>query len=223
MGRPCMQLKTALGALTCTLFLTACAGTSDTLARLKPSLPYPFGAEILTEERFPGSVVCGQYMSYESDGIVRRTRDYVIGPDLVLHKPHEDEVLIYCNRDPQQALYLRLGVGAPSGDWKPLEKVAADMQALRQGIDDYYDDRFSLPVSLAELVASSETLSDDRLVDPWGNAYLYDGGLAGRTRPNPELSTLGADGKTGGRGLDADITLQELPLLSHIIRLRGAR
>ena len=39
--------------------------------------------------------------------------------------------------------------------------------------------------------------------DPWGNAYVY---RAGRTSDGFELISLGADGKQGGTGVDADLS-----------------
>lgn len=45
-------------------------------------------------------------------------------------------------------------------------------------------------------------------VDPWGNAYVY---RAPGTEGPYDLLSLGADGKTGGEGVDADIQNVGLP------------
>jgi general secretion pathway protein G len=47
---------------------------------------------------------------------------------------------------------------------------------------------------------------EKQLIDPWGNSFVYK--LPGKTRPY-EIVTLGADGKVGGTGDDADISSEQ--------------
>lgn len=44
--------------------------------------------------------------------------------------------------------------------------AAADIKAIEQAIEEYYDQNFELPPSLADV-------GMDNLVDPWGNPYQY--------------------------------------------------
>jgi len=47
---------------------------------------------------------------------------------------------------------------------------------------------------------------EKQLVDPWGKPFLYS--LPGKTNPYV-ITSLGADGKAGGTGDDADITSEQ--------------
>lgn len=47
---------------------------------------------------------------------------------------------------------------------------------------------------------------EKQLIDPWGRPFLYR--IPGRTHPY-ELLSLGADGKQGGHGDDADISSED--------------
>lgn len=67
-----------------------------------------------------------------------------------------------------------------------------------------------LPNNLNELVTQPSGVKrwvgpyvkEDQLIDPWGNAFQYrKPGQHGRY----DILSLGADGKTGGNGVDADI------------------
>jgi general secretion pathway protein G len=69
-------------------------------------------------------------------------------------------------------------------------------------------------VGLSGLTSPSATpsnsfyISSDKLLDPWGRQFLY-------MTPGPgddpfEIVSLGADGKAGGQGEDADITTAHL-------------
>ncbi len=49
--------------------------------------------------------------------------------------------------------------------------------------------------------------SKDALLDPWKNPYQYR--FPGEFSPEPEIWSLGADGKEGGEGKNADITSWE--------------
>jgi general secretion pathway protein G len=50
-----------------------------------------------------------------------------------------------------------------------------------------------------------DRLESGRLLDPWGNAYVY----VKHDAHSFHLSSFGADGEQGGRGEDADITIEK--------------
>ena len=50
--------------------------------------------------------------------------------------------------------------------------------------------------------------TDGPLLDPWGNPYVYT--LPAEGESQAKIQSLGADGKPGGTGADADITLEDI-------------
>jgi general secretion pathway protein G len=75
------------------------------------------------------------------------------------------------------------------------------MQAIISALEDYKTANGSYPSTVQGLAA----LANPSLAaaDPWGNAWIY---KCPGVFTDYELSSLGADNKSGGEGLDADIT-----------------
>ena len=104
----------------------------------------------------------------------------------------------------------------PSQDRAMIEKARADVATLEQAVDTYRLEMLSFPRmsdGLEALVRQPARLDRPeryrnggyirRLpLDPWGNAYQYV--YPGR-RATYDLYSLGADGREGGEGNDADI------------------
>lgn len=78
-------------------------------------------------------------------------------------------------------------------------KALADLRSLGTAIDQYrLDNAGNYPASLEALTQGGATPTD-----PWGNAYVYEIDGTGKMR----LFSLGADGKRGGDGANADIAV----------------
>jgi general secretion pathway protein G len=104
----------------------------------------------------------------------------------------------------------------PSQDRAMVEKARADIAALEQAVDTYRLEMLSFPRmgdGLEALVSQPARLDRPeryrsggyirRLpLDPWGNPYHYV--YPGRRR-SYDVYSLGADGREGGEGNDADI------------------
>jgi general secretion pathway protein G len=104
----------------------------------------------------------------------------------------------------------------PSQDRAMVEKARADVAALEQAVDTYRLEMLSFPRmadGLEALVSQPARLERPeryrtggyirRLpLDPWGNPYHYV--FPGR-RGAYDVYSLGADGREGGEGNDADI------------------
>jgi general secretion pathway protein G len=104
----------------------------------------------------------------------------------------------------------------PSQDRAMIEKTRADIATLEQAVDTYRLEMLSYPRmsdGLEALVSQPARLERPeryrtggyirRLpLDPWGNPYHYV--YPGR-RHTYDLYSLGADGREGGEGNDADI------------------
>ena len=84
------------------------------------------------------------------------------------------------------------------------ERAHRDLQQIEASLKTYAKMKGTLPESLDELGKWQNVPSDEwhagQLLDPWRHAYHYD--VDG---DKYKLYSLGADGKLGGVGLDADI------------------
>jgi len=92
---------------------------------------------------------------------------------------------------------------APASDKAAATKVRADIATLEQGVEMYRLSKMNYPSGngLQALVAEGfvKRLPDD----PWGNPYRYES--PGRDGAPFSIYSLGADGREGGEGEDADI------------------
>jgi general secretion pathway protein G len=102
----------------------------------------------------------------------------------------------------------------PSQDRAMVGKARADISVLEQAIETYRLDNLAFPDDLQALVAAPAGLARPERYreggyvrrlpeDPWGNPYQY-------RRPSThggqfDVFSLGADGREGGEGNDADL------------------
>jgi general secretion pathway protein G len=92
----------------------------------------------------------------------------------------------------------------PAADRAAATKAQADIATLEQGIEMYRLDNRRYPTSEEGLQALVAGDYIRRLPnDPWNNPYLY--AAPGREGRPFTVSTLGADGREGGSGENADI------------------
>ncbi|MEN0653561.1 type II secretion system major pseudopilin GspG [Hyphobacterium sp. WM6] len=104
----------------------------------------------------------------------------------------------------------------PSQDRAMVQKARADIATLEQAVELYRLELLTYPSTDQGLEALIEAPADPRLAarfreggyvrrlpnDPWGNPYLY---LQPGEHGTYDIYTLGADGRPGGEGQDADI------------------
>ncbi|MBW6525379.1 type II secretion system major pseudopilin GspG [Sphingomonas sp. RHCKR7] len=103
----------------------------------------------------------------------------------------------------------------PSGDTARIQKAKADIATIEQGLELYRLQIGSYPTTsqgLQALVTAPAGADAARYQaggyvkklpkDPWGRDYLY---AAPGQHGAADVWTLGADGKDGGEGIDADI------------------
>lgn len=95
--------------------------------------------------------------------------------------------------------YNSVGAGY-SAHWR----VRADLRLMRTFASGYKHQEKRAATSLNEVIEANPRNNDileQSRVDPWGREYHYE-----IVDNEVRLSTLGRDGKPGGRGLDADFT-----------------
>jgi hypothetical protein len=208
-------------AILLSLLLAGCASyKADYQARLIDTLPNKRGVVFEDEKSYPGKVLCGSYTARDYIGY-KRTKPFVITPEVVLGDASEAEQAVYCSRESESQLFEVKGIGGSDSAWAELAEIAADMSAIESGVLAYYNDRNLPPRELPQLLEGAYGVDETQLADPWGRPYGYNPGIAGRSLPQIQLGTLGADGEPGGRENDADISNKELPLLRHVLALRG--
>ncbi|MBA4001514.1 type II secretion system major pseudopilin GspG [Brevundimonas sp.] len=106
----------------------------------------------------------------------------------------------------------------PAQDRAMVEKAGADIAVLEQAVETYRLDNLTFPRTedgLQALVSPPASLNRPERYrqggyvrrlpdDPWGNPYQYR--QPGRDGRPFEIISLGADGREGGEGNDADIS-----------------
>jgi len=88
-------------------------------------------------------------------------------------------------------------------DKSKLERICIDFKLLKSALDLYRLDHYKYPTTeegLKMLVQTDKVTKEP--LDPWSTPYQYK-----NNSMDISLSSLGADKKTGGNGLYADITL----------------
>ncbi len=103
----------------------------------------------------------------------------------------------------------------PSGDTARVQKAKADIATIEQGLELYRLQMGTYPTTqqgLTALVSAPAGTDAARYQaggyvkrlpkDPWGRDYLY---ASPGQHGQADIWTLGADGKDGGEGIDADI------------------
>lgn len=207
------------------VFLSAMSGcasyTADYQERLIRSLPNQRDVTIHDSRSYPGKILCGSYSRLSSNGFTMRRGRFVVGEDMIIAAPSKEEVQVYCSKESEQAFYEITGIGGPDIDWTALSTVRNDMLAIDAAITRYYDAAATLPEPLDKLLSGDYGVSAANLADPWGNAYHYVGGLSGRTVPQYQLRSYGADGMEGGSGPDADVSREQIQMLKHVLRIKG--
>ncbi len=91
----------------------------------------------------------------------------------------------------------------PATDRANTTKVKADVATLEQGVEMYRLNTNAYPPSGELQLLLSEKLVKRLPNDPWGRAYVYQN--PGRDGREFDIYSLGADGREGGEGDDADI------------------
>jgi general secretion pathway protein G len=89
-----------------------------------------------------------------------------------------------------------------------MKSIKSSLETMRLDINRYPTKEEGLGLLMTKSEAASNWsgpyLSGTLPKDPWGRDYLYEAPTT--DVPEPKIKTLGADGKPGGTGNDADIT-----------------
>jgi general secretion pathway protein G len=120
---------------------------------------------------------------------------------------------------------LLIGIVAPNvigrADEARVQKVQADFKAIQTALKMYRLDNFVYPTteqglqalvtrpSSAPVPRNWKSYLESLPMDPWGKPYLY---VSPGESHDYDISTLGADGISGGEGVNADIGVWDAAL-----------
>ena len=180
-------------------------------------------------ESYPGNVVCGEYT--KSRGAQKHTlKPFIYLSSGIIMSPSKEEQAIFCTLDARQGLYDTTGIDFSGASKTTVLIIRRDYQQLAIALDQYLSDNLWLPSSsqgLDALLHPTEILPRPRAFkdggyineipsDPWGSPYIYTGPTFAGVQGIYKLLTLGADGKPGGTGEDADIEWHHMKYINHI-------
>ncbi len=224
----------------CMLLLAACSDDKKAAEQLLTNnLAIPKDVEFRRMKSYPAGVVCGEYSAYSSHLLPKDDfKPFLTVRGKLYRSPKEIELAIYCSKKPAEALLEWTGIGPFTADNESLEKIAADFAALTTALDRYYQDNSAYPKvaqGLEGLVTPKPRAGwplrnfpeggylAEIPRDPWGKEYLYDEEQWARVKGKYEILTLGADGKPGGSGENADVSSDIFPYLDHMAHVLGQR
>lgn len=197
------------------------------------TLPRVETIEFRNLEQYPGGVVCGEYKSIQRWGDSRGFHRFIYRDGKSNVRPSREDRAVFCSADQAASLRALTGIEAGPGHSPALRAVVSDLTLFEAKLEEHYADVASYPDNdsgLQGLLTPGKNLLRGRNyrsggyleavpLDPWQRPYLYKGPDFAGARQPPSVMTLGADGRPGGEGDDADISLEQLHYLRHILGL----
>lgn len=194
---------------------------------VKKNLARPKYVEFEDFKYYDNDTVCGRYMGLDHMGDLHGFRPFIYTPNLVDIKPKRTDLYIFCSNQQAVRVNEKHGFSIAKEDVPTYIKIAEDFETLEKAISAYIDTHRALPSSLDALVTSAtdstQTVAPEALqaasLDPWGNAYQYEGNGWAGVALNYKLCTHGANGESGGTNSDTDICKPDLRYFSILLNL----
>ncbi len=227
-------MRTTLAIIALASLLGACANpVRDAEQAVTANLRHVESLDFRNLEEHPGAVVCGQYRAIQRFGETSSWQLFVYRAGKTQLNPSTADRAIFCSADPTTRLYQQFSIQVDGNSRAALTKVVADLSLLSGLLEQFYEDNANYPSTERGLqaltAAASEQPSPRKApahgylpalpLDPWDRPYQYEAAPFAGSKQPPSLLTLGADGKPGGKGADADISIQHVPYLEHVLAL----
>lgn len=221
---------TALTVLTA-IVTTGCASgakkNEEALAEAMPNMSSGFRNMVT----YPGNVTCGEYLDRDFQGFPEY-KAFVVVDTVANMRPSKLDVQIFCSDDSKSALNEALKIDFDEQKDSILA-VMADFELLEQPLLAYEKDNRYFPWTEQGLDAlvSPATVGNPPInfpeggylvsipVDPWNQPYDYVCEPFAGVRIMYKLRSLGADGKIGGSGPDADLKNSQMKYFRHVVNL----
>ena len=217
--------------LTAIIALAGCASATkkneEALAEAMPNKSSGFR----NMASYPGNVTCGEYLDRDYQGFPE-FKPFVVIDTVANMRPTKLDVSIFCSDNPKAALNEALNVDFDAQQASILA-IVQDFKALESPLEAYERDNRYFPWTeqgLMALVVPATVGTPPRNfpeggylssipVDPWGKDYIYQCEPFAGVRIMFKLRSLGADGKIGGEGENADIRHSHMKYYTHVADL----
>jgi len=182
-------------------------------------------------DTYPGNVTCGEYLDRDYQGFPE-FKSFVVIDTVANMRPTKLDVSIFCSDNPKAALNDALNVDFDAQQ-ASIMAIMQDFAVLESTLAAYEKDNRQFPMTdqgLAALVTPTTVGKPPRNfpeggylssipIDPWGKDYIYQCEPFGGIRIMYKLRSLGADGKIGGEGENADINYSHMEYYTHVADL----
>ena len=217
--------------LAATIALVGCAsGAKKNEEALAEAMPNKMSS-FRNMNTYPGNVTCGEYLDQDYQGFPE-FKSFVVVDTVANMRPTKLDVSIFCSDNPKAALNDALNVDFDAQQ-ASIMAIMQDFAALESTLAAYEKDNRQFPMTdqgLAALVTPTTVGKPPRNfpeggylssipVDPWGKDYIYQCEPFGGIRIMYKLRSLGADGKIGGEGENADINYSHMKYYTHVADL----
>lgn len=217
--------------LAATIALVGCAsGAKKNEEALAEAMPNKMSS-FRNMNTYPGNVTCGEYLDRDYQGFPE-FKSFVVIDTVANMRPTKLDVSIFCSDNPKAALNDALNVDFDAQQASILA-ILQDFKALESPLEAYERDNRYFPWTeqgLMALVVPATVGNPPRNfpeggylssipVDPWGNDYIYQCEPFAGVRIMFKLRSLGADGKIGGEGENADIKYSHMKYYTHVADL----
>jgi type II secretion system protein G len=217
--------------LTAAITLAGCASgakkNEEALAEALPTNSSGF-RDILN---YPGNVTCGKYIDRDYQGLPE-LKPFVVVDTEANMRPTELDIAIFCTDSSKESLNRELKIDFDA-QRASIQAVIDDFIFLDQPLRAYEVDNQYFPWTqqgLQALISPSpygnppinfpeQGYISKIPVDPWGNDYVYKCDAFAGVRVMYKLRSLGADGKIGGEGENADIKYSHMKYYTHVADL----
>jgi len=217
--------------LAATIALVGCASgakkNEEALAEAMPNKTSSFR----NMNTYPGNVTCGEYLDRDYQGFPE-FKSFVVIDTVANMRPTKLDVSIFCSDNPKAALNEALNVDFDAQQASILA-ILQDFKALESPLEAYERDNRYFPWTeqgLMALVVPATVGNPPRNfpeggylsgipADPWGQNYDYQCEPFAGVRIMFKLRSLGADGKIGGEGENADIKYSHMKYYTHVADL----
>lgn len=217
--------------LTAAIVLAGCASgakkNEEALAEAMPNKSSGFR----NMATYPGNVTCGEYLGRDFQGFPE-FKPFVVVDTVANMRPTKLDVSIFCSNNPKAALNEALKVDFDAQQ-ASIMAILQDFKTLEPPLEAYEKDNRYFPWTeqgLMALVVPATVGNPPRNfpeggylssipADPWGQNYDYQCEPFAGVRIMFKLRSLGADGKIGGEGENADIKYSHMKYYTHVADL----
>ncbi|MEH6516222.1 MAG: type II secretion system protein GspG [Halioglobus sp.] len=183
--------------------------------------------------KYPGQITCGSYQVTSKWGESYGYQEFIVKGANLDKRPSQTDKTIYCSEDSQKAFEEQFGIAPTDKHNAALTQFREDYETLSRALEAYRADLPRYPTAkegLIHLLASAHETPPKKFkesgylkdvpLDYWQRAYVYEPSRWGGVRSAYIIKTLGADGKVGGSGSNADISSEYLEYLIHLDSVR---